>query len=815
MIKYTYGYKVPNQQFFVPVIKWKSGTEYTNAKTNSASNYVNSLTNSKVESEILRLSADEEMFDSTFLFNDGTTIDTPFELNDQQKIALQKLDDFANDRSKTAITLSGYAGTGKTSLMEMVAQKLRRRHNVVFSATTHQAAGVLKSKVGKYGFDTRTVNSLFGIAIATDMEGTRYDASKKVRIDAEDKLNYGDIVIIDEASMLSDENYDDVVNIARMKNAKVIFVGDKAQLAPVGQNEVSKVFRDSNGEVVELTKVERTGDNAILSEATAIRNGQNFTYESAFNAQGQGVAYVTPQSTDVISSIIETFTPGLKTNPNYLRILAFTNASVANYNSNVRQSLGYNGLAPKVGEPMLGYANWGYDKSKASSGDPYQFVNSRSYKVVATKDPYKNSVRLSDGTICSFDILPIRLEDSMGEQVTVPFIDIKNNIQNRNSAKLVAQEKVVLWNKYKTAQGMQKRALLSAINELENFLFINDNLTGDQNNLLQAKVIDFGYAHTIHKSQGGTYTHVIMDDSGIESSRSSAVMKQQLKYVGVSRATDTVTIISPQTKKADSPVNHMQVGPEEVNNSNIAPTRPQNTETKSINIFEGTGENVHLSNFAIRPFTHTWANGNTMQMQSVEQAFQIAKAATAKDAESIRKMQQTTDGATLRKLGRAVKGLDVAQWDATKAAWMKTFIKESFMQNPKALEQLLATGNATLTHNQDRSAWGQMFPKILMQVREELRNYIPTESPLVEAVLNQFSGYFEGGGADIMKDYPGLSKEIVDKLENYIMGDGEFTEADAKRFLEEAKNKPSTQATTDKTVTVASTATPYKKGLPQ
>ena len=789
MVAYTYGYKVPNQQFFVPVIKWKSDAEYSNAKYVSARDYVNSLTNSDVESEILRLSTDEEMFDSTFTFNDGTTIDTPFELNDQQKIALQKLDDFANDKSKTAITLSGYAGTGKTSLMEMVAQKLRRRHNVVFSATTHQAAGVLKSKVGKYGFDTRTVNSLFGIAIATDMEGTRYDASKKIRIDAEDKLNYGDIVIIDEASMLSDENYNDVVDIAKNRNAKVIFVGDKAQLAPVGQNEVSKVFRDANGEVVELTKVERTGDNAILSEATAIRNGQNFTYESAFNAQGQGVAYVTPQSTDIISSIIETFTPGLKTNPNYLRILAFTNASVANYNSKVRQSLGYNGLAPQVGEPMLGYANWGYDRSRASSGDPYQFVNSRSYKVVATQAPYKSGVRLSDGTVCSFDILPLRLEDSMGEQVTVPFIDIKNNIQNRNSAKLAAQEKAILWTKWRTAQGMQKKALLDAINELENFLFINDNLTGDQNNLLQGKVIDFGYAHTIHKSQGGTYTHVIMDDGGIEGSRSSAEMKQQLKYVGVSRATDTVTIISPQTKKADSPINHMQVGPEEVNNSNIAPTRPQNTQTESINIYAGTGENAHLNNFAIRPFTHTWGNGNTMQMQSVEQAFQIAKAATAKDTESIRKMQQTTDGATLRKLGRAVKGLDVAQWDANKANWMKVFIKESFMQNPKALEQLLATGNATLTHTQDKSTWGQMFPQILMQVREELRNYTPEEHPIRQTLVEQFSNYFGDGIEALHKDYPGISQEMLDKFKEFAYTDADMTEADAKRFLGEAKSK--------------------------
>ena len=814
MIAYTYGYKVPGQKFFVPVIKWKSDAEYANAKYVSARNYVNSLTNNDVVSEVLRLSTDEEVFDSTFIFNDGTTIDTPFELNDQQKTALQKLDDFANDKNKTAITLSGYAGTGKTSLMEMVAKKLGRKHNVVFSATTHQAAGVLKSKVGKYGFNTRTVNSLFGIAIATDMEGTRYDASKKIRIDAEDKLGYGDIVIIDEASMLSDENYNDVVSIAKMRHAKVIFVGDKAQLAPVGQNEVSKVFRDSNGEVVELTKVERTGDNAILSEATAIRNGRNFTYESSFNSQGQGVAYVTPQSTDVINSVIETFVPGLKTNPNYLRILAFTNAAVAQYNDKVRMSLGYRGMTPQVGEPMLGYANWGYDKSQASSGEPYRFVNSRSYKVVSTERPYKNGVRLSSGEVISFDIIPIRLEDSMGEQVTVPFIDIKNNIQNRNSAKLAAQEKAILWTKWRTAQGMQKRALLDAINELENFLFINDNLTGDQNNLLQAKVIDFGYAHTIHKSQGGTYTHVIMDDGGIESSRSSAEMKQQLKYVGVSRATDTVTIISPQTKKADSPVNHMQVGPEEVNNSNIAPTRPKNTQTESINIYAGTEENTHLSNFAIRPFTHTWANGKSTNFHSVEQAFQFAKAMMFKDREAAKAILAQTEGAKIKSEGRKVKGYNDAQWKQHRASFMKAFIKESFMQNPKALEQLLATGNATLTHNQEKSAWGQMFPQILMQVREELRNYTPT-SPLVDEVVRQFGGYFEGGGADIMQEYPGLSKEIVDKLEDHVMGGFEFTKADAKRFLEEAKNKPSTQTTADKIITVSTEATPYKKGLPQ
>jgi hypothetical protein len=54
---------------------------------------------------------------------------------------------------------------------------------------------------------------------------------------------------------------------------------------------------------------------------------------------------------------------------------------------------------------------------------------------------------------------------------------------------------------------------------------------------------------------------------------------------------------------------------------------------------------------------------------------------------------------------------------------MKTLIKASFQasQNNQALQRLLATGNATLTHTQDKGKWGTEFPRILMEVREELR----------------------------------------------------------------------------------------------
>ena len=95
----------------------------------------------------------------------------------------------------------------------------------------------------------------------------------------------GDTVIIDEASMINETNYDIIMSIADMMSLKIIFVGDKGQLAPVNENKVSKVFRDPS-DVVTLSKVERTGDNAILKEATRSRNGEDFSNRSSFNNQG-------------------------------------------------------------------------------------------------------------------------------------------------------------------------------------------------------------------------------------------------------------------------------------------------------------------------------------------------------------------------------------------------------------------------------------------------------------------------------------------------------------------------------------------------
>lgn len=151
-----------------------------------------------------------------------------------------------------------------------------------------------------------------------------------------------------------------------------------------------------------------------------------------------------------------------------------------------------------------------------------------------------------------------------------------------------------------------------------------------------------------------------------------------------------------------------------------------------INIYAGTGENAHLSNFAVRPFTITNVGEDSDApiygtFKTVEGAFQAQKLAyssmSEQEQEAIRKQLETASGAEARRIGRTIKGLDTEKWDKLSSGLMHNIILASFQQNPQALQQLLATGNAQLTHTQDRSKWGKEFPRILMEVREELKGF--------------------------------------------------------------------------------------------
>lgn len=569
-----------------------------------------------------------------FTFADGTKVKAPFKPNAQQIDALNEMDRFMKS-NETSMTLSGYAGTGKTSLMEIIAKKGMKQHRpVVFCATTNKAAAVLNERVSKAGFKAATLNKVFGISVEVDSNSSTYNARNLVNVLKDADITPGTTVVIDEASMINEENYGILNNIAKRNSLKIIYVGDEAQLAPVGEDKISKVFRNGDGKVIRLTQVERTDDNAILKEATDLRNGNPLSGISSFNDKGEGVAYISPNHQDEINSVVANYVKGLKHDPNYFRILAFTNKAVSAYNNQVRELLGYTSPSPNVGEPMTGYANWGYDWKTKS----YRFINSESYKVSKVDKPHTIQTHLSDGTAITMEAIPLTLEDSLGNVDTFDFIDIKSNLSNLQAAVQLANEKKMLWAEAKRAVGRDAKAkIYQRINFIDNFLFVNDNIEDSNHNLLQAKTIDFGYAMTVHKSQGSTFTNVLMDDvdisrAGLNSNNAMEVidlgettsedgsnadllnteevdlgdlgsentnqlsiskptqvinLKQQLEYVGVSRATDTVTIVSNNVKKKGSPLHKDSTVKENNSRSNNKTENNESNNTRNAETVAG------------------------------------------------------------------------------------------------------------------------------------------------------------------------------------------------------------------------------------
>lgn len=151
-----------------------------------------------------------------------------------------------------------------------------------------------------------------------------------------------------------------------------------------------------------------------------------------------------------------------------------------------------------------------------------------------------------------------------------------------------------------------------------------------------------------------------------------------------------------------------------------------------INIFYTLNDKYsQLSNFANRPFKI-----GGVSYQNVESAYQHIKISfadpiTEQPLEIQNANWSNLIGYQAKQLGKKIKGLNKEEWDNQSSQIMKTLIKTSFEQNPKDLELLLSTGNSKLVHNNPKSGkvdkWTTEFPRILTEVRDELRSTLPVQ----------------------------------------------------------------------------------------
>ena len=488
-----------------------------------------------------------------FTFNDGFKINLPFSLNDQQKSALYELEKFIEDGG-TEITLSGYAGTGKSTIIGIFSKWLNNRigrGNIVYTAPTHRANVITKQN--NPSANVYTLSALFGFTPDTDiaMEQGSLDL-RELEFRAKNQMKYepGQLIIIDEASMVQDGLYEYIQEIIAKHNGSVIYVGDSAQLRPVKSDHISKVFTSDGVPQITLTKVERTGDNPILKEATRIRQGEGLSYQTDINDKGQGVLYTSNDTVinENLKQIISS--EGFNADPLHFRVLTATNAAASTYNSKIR-SLRYGKFAkPFVkGDIIMGYSN----KLRKPDGS-YRLINSGDYIVQSVKDTnIKFKTDKGDIEFKAFNLSIRPTGGTIMDDFQLTVID-----KNEPDSKLfeVVEYKDRLWKMAKEAkqngQISKYRDLVQMAFNIDNELNITKNLEDNQGRLKIRKAIDYGYAQTVWKSQGSTYSKVLILSNEIDTfgyGKDVMQLRNELRYVAVSRAKNFVIINSEAENK--------------------------------------------------------------------------------------------------------------------------------------------------------------------------------------------------------------------------------------------------------------------------
>ncbi len=169
--------------------------------------------------------------------------------------------------------MKGFAGSGKTYLsMKLLKQvdELGLCWTVV--APTHKAVGVLreglKSESLQPTWFPSTIHRLLRLKLKRQAD---VEICEKTDHTDNSLENIG-LVLIDEASMIDSKLLEITLECARYNSTRLVFVGDPAQLPPVGES-TSSVFLMKRAINTELREVVRH-QGPVLKLAEVIRDGQ-------------------------------------------------------------------------------------------------------------------------------------------------------------------------------------------------------------------------------------------------------------------------------------------------------------------------------------------------------------------------------------------------------------------------------------------------------------------------------------------------------------------------------------------------------------
>lgn len=311
-----------------------------------------------------------------------------------QQAAIKAFDNFLNDKNAQAFILKGAAGTGKTTITRIMVEMVRRKFNgvdsdVALMAPTGRAADILAKRTGLPATTIhRSIYRLNKIEHLSDdqSEQNAKDTQTQKQITesndtGERKMHFalavnvfasnGDTVIfVDEASMVSDK-YNSSDNfvfgsgyllrdlLTVIRHHKIVFIGDYAQLPPVGMTVspalsseyLSQKYGIKTTEAILSEIVRQDSNSVIMDNAVRLRDSID---AKRFVDLHMSVGNDVSQSQSITDDYMACPDPVFDK-----VIVTFSNAGARNYNAEIRRRL-WGDNAPRLvsGEPLVVSRNY-------------------------------------------------------------------------------------------------------------------------------------------------------------------------------------------------------------------------------------------------------------------------------------------------------------------------------------------------------------------------------------------------------------------------------------------------------------------------
>jgi energy-coupling factor transporter ATP-binding protein EcfA2 len=430
------------------------------------------------------------------------------ELTKDQAEALRKIE-AAYEPGKFYL-LTGHAGSGKTYLMQRLTKNiLAKKCRIVLSAPTHKAVAVLARKLAEANIKDvpcRTIHSILSLTPKPRTDRLVFERER----DAEPVT--ADVVVVDECSMVSEDLYRHIKR--HLPNAFVLFVGDPAQLPPVGEVE-SQTFATKNRSHL-TTIVRQAAGNPILAAAGIIRASQGGPVDMSWCAPSalenkQGIFLPADAAHRWMKKAFTS--PEFEADPDSFRYLAWTNSRVHHVNELVRAwRYGANIPTPFMpGESALFRAPVVVDESII-------FANNQEARVVAIeRSTFTHEIEEADGVpkwTASLRSWRITLRDDEGVEKAVHM-----HADEREFQRVVERIK---------DEAAESRLRWKHLHEF-------------QQSLAQLQSV---YCLTVHRSQGSTFQTAFLDLPDIRRREKTNLLEaQQMLYVAATRPSQRLIVV--------------------------------------------------------------------------------------------------------------------------------------------------------------------------------------------------------------------------------------------------------------------------------